>query len=407
MWPTLGARLIAILLPLFFAGAGCNLPAQMSFSPDGKHIAYRVDDQMHLLNESGKPLARLGRSIGGMAWSKDASTLYFVAASEPDLNPATRPATEPAEPNSTWMLYSVRPGEPPVPICKIDDPALYLQIDPSEQWLAILTRQEKGPNQLRVLAHRIGSASAIEVSRRCAAALCFTGDARLALVEQSIDDQRDSVGAIVEINLIESPDPLPRTPLLVVLCSTTPWLQPMGNDLLFTSISQSLPGLPREEASLDLFHYTRASKTLATLTKNVGPFFSISPDRKHILFEKVTPKTEESEAVHELAIVNSNGSDAHAIRDLGQYGQLPMWPAWRNAGEFAFVEPNGPERAKDATGRTHFDVMLYRVGGEGLMHVELVTKLSEGWPDAFKPFLKSESQPTTEPSTRPTSAPVE
>ncbi|MGH7215387.1 MAG: hypothetical protein ACREIT_11545, partial [Tepidisphaeraceae bacterium] len=164
---------------LVAGGAGCELPAQLVFSPDGTHAAWRVGDQAHLLDGDGKPLRPLGRSIGGFAWSADSQTLYFAtatesappghdvpamsierqwldpvgppastqASTETTIVPAmpatatattvatTAPATQAGGPDSAAIVQMLR-GDTATPLFRLDWPVWHMALSPDGAWLA-------------------------------------------------------------------------------------------------------------------------------------------------------------------------------------------------------------------------------------------------------------------------------
>lgn len=392
-----------ILPILLIFCAGCQLPASMDFSPDGKHIAYRVEDQLHLLDASGKPIEALGRSQGGAAWSKDGSTLYFVAENPSAItNPP--PSVNPA---GAWALFAKRPGEPAQMLCDLPDPVWYMEIDPSEQWIAFVAYHdvEGDEDQFHIHAHHLGTDHAMLISRTASPTLAFTGEARLAIVEAINPEEPSAFGQIAEIDLIDQPepaDPLPRTAVLIVARQATMWIRPLGKDLLFTSFAQSLPGPPPEGFTHSLFHYTRASKTLAVLASGTGQYFSVSPDQSRILFQRYVPKTADADERSELAIMNANGSDAHPLREISP--NPPMWPAWKSAEEIAFTAPAQPGQTTDDEGKERFEVMLYRCGKGESASLEMVQHLSKGWNEKMKPFVKIVARQPV--ATQPTTAPA-
>ena len=69
LWRCVGLMLIALT-------AGCRLPAQIVWSPDGSSAAYRIEDKAYLIDSTGKVTAPLGTVVGGLAWSNDSKTLY-------------------------------------------------------------------------------------------------------------------------------------------------------------------------------------------------------------------------------------------------------------------------------------------------------------------------------------------
>jgi hypothetical protein len=201
----------------------------------------------------------------------------------------------------------------------------------------------------------------------------------------------------VETNLDESRTEFEQSTLAHVVPAATPWLQALGEDILLTAAPMSLPGKPSEHDAMNLYYLSRADGSITSIAEDIGPLFAPSPDGKRILFEKKTPREGQSTKA-ELAIMNSNGSDVHVLRDNTDSG-LPMWPAWRGNDEIAFVGPM--EDAKTVTDDEKtlllFDVVLYRISPEYTL--EPIRTLSQTWEDGLKPSRKRNGIPASQPAT--------
>jgi len=387
----------------------------MVWSPDGSKAVWRVGDKAHLMDDQGKLVGEVGESGGGFAFSSDSKILYavIVGARLPGEKLSTiqedwcdpteikrsdlgdEPTTSSAEKATYLTAITADSVQHVVEV----PPAFYMTASPNGAWLALVA---PGHPAMQVIVHLIATGQTYLISRTAGLPIAFTGDDRLAYVQL---DSNGVTGQIVELTLSSKDVPPARHPLLAVYAEETTFFQAVGEEaLLFTAVDRKLPGpildSGRVETFPKLFQYTRANSAVAVVAESVGPLFTLSPDGKHILYERITPATETSEEKRELAVMNANGSDPHSLRDLSQYPKLPMWPAWRDAEHFSFVPPVTPEHpARDVGKRLVYDVMLYRITGEGEMDPEPVRVLSKDWPDDMRPYATHDLQPV--PATAP------
>src|SRR5512146_1783968 len=97
-------------LPMLFllVLAGCEVPAQIYWSPDGTRAAYvptaGSESAAALIDEQGKVLAALGKSVGGFAWSADSKQLYYAAV-------GPKPAVALAELRNNWSNVQPKPAD--------------------------------------------------------------------------------------------------------------------------------------------------------------------------------------------------------------------------------------------------------------------------------------------------------
>lgn len=393
----------------FLLSTGCHLPAHMVWSPDGSKVAWRVGEQAFLLDDQGKPLAELGKGMAAFAWSKDSQTLYHVVAAEnesaivpteiiPDwcddteLDTAKGPSTQPTTSESPHysVLRSIKGGEVKT-LAALPFGAWYMVASSEGTWLAISGPGTQSDSEVfHVYLHHVESGKTWIISKTANMQLAFIDDNTLIYVQA---DKCKVTARMVAVRF-DGVENVPTVlPLLNLTTELTGWIQAINHEaILFTAVDQKFPGPILDvdkDRSFKLFQYTFANSALSIVAENVGNLFTLSPDGKHILFERVTPAGESMPERHELAVMNVNGSDAHVLRDLSQYVQLPMWPAWRDAEHFAFVPAVTPENPAQPFGDLlTYEVMLYRISGEGEMQPQPVRKLSEIWDDAMKPFVK-------------------
>jgi hypothetical protein len=402
LWRGLGLLCVVIV-------AGCRVPAQIVWSPDGKTAAYRVEDKAYLVDSTGKLGAPLGTVAGGMAWSADSKTLYYAMsaklanpivkpdtiwqsmpeAPEPTSAPATAPASQPAKfveleafaKNKATALARFAAGD-----------ALYMALSPDQKWLAIVC-ETPVDTTFAVYVFNLPTKHLYLLSDFAGFGLCFTGPNRLAYIEPDRRSDKDDAmtGKVVEVTLdVKSPQ-LARTPLLDVIPSQTPFIQPLGENLLLTSVGRSFPGKPLDDtpdrATYKLFMWTRANGGIVSLVDDVGPLFAISPDGQRVLIEKLSPATDRLPAKRELQLIRANGSDGYTLRDLSKHDLFPLWPAWHGNDEITFTSPD--EDAKTATvdkeQRLIYDMVQYQITEKG--ELKPIQTLSESWKADEKPYL--------------------
>jgi hypothetical protein len=419
----LGSILIAAI-------AGCDVPAQIVWSPDGTQAAYRSGTAAFLLNEQGVVLQPLGETVGGFAWSSDSKSLYFAATDEddggsaaltpinlqwlgPTNDPATRPATGPAiEPKSLVGVNQFRDGKT-IPLFHLSDVSVWhLQLSPDGNWLAAMTTvndSKDSPPEFRLFAYSLHGGRLYELSRFCGMGACFTGAATLAFVEaNSLDAVGEISGHLVQVKLADRAAAMPRTPFLEAILPLTMWMEPCNGGMMFTAAPRAFPAAPVPESSqtlYKLYHYSCADGGLTVLADDVGELFDASPDGKRILFEKrtgpeVTTTTTTSEAPEkppalrdDLCVMNANGSDPHVLRSLDEYvgdPKPPMWPAWHGDDQITFIATAENARSINVEGhdRKTVDVIQYQLTEKGTL--EPLQSLSGDWKPEIKPYFHAD-----------------
>jgi hypothetical protein len=206
--------------------AGCNTPAQIFWSPDGRRAVYYAgkagDHQAILIDERGQQLMALGTSAGGFAWSADSTALYFAHRGrggdaprwtvdrswvEDGSTASTAPAT--AEGNDTAKSASAPASTAPsdgdagegdadaavisvlrdgriTPLAMLPSgrSVVYMILSPDQQWLAMLVYRPGVDDEpgMEVYAHRLGSDRLHLVVEGAEQTLCFSGPCRLVYV---------------------------------------------------------------------------------------------------------------------------------------------------------------------------------------------------------------------------------
>lgn len=401
---------VAVVLPVIalLTLTGC-LPAQIFWSPDGSRAAYLNHSMASLIDDHGRLVQRLGGSTGGFAWTADSKTLY-VATAQPvaevpvfeqdnrwlaapsSTAPTTRPAQASARRESITVVSELRDGLL-TPLFAVNQAyALHLQLSPSGDWLAVVT-MDKDSSLMQLTAYSLKSRKAYPLSLSCGVGACFTSGNQLAYVEPDrLGDRPECLtGHVVEVKLDESSQKLERTPLLEVIPAETGWIVAQGRDLLLTAVPRTFPSKPpaeyEDEPVVNLYRFTRANGGVSAIAEGTGPLFMPSPDGKRILFEKVIPATADKPARRELALMSSNGSDSHILRDITAFGtSQPMWPNWRGNDEIAYIESAAASRAAPENHGDEFEVDLYKVTDK--CELQTIRKLSSSWTDPLmKPAL--------------------
>ena len=427
-------------LPILAFATGCDLPAQIEWSPDGSSSAYCNGDQVMLLDEKGKFVAPFGNSTGGLAWSADSKHLYAAvyvdrpdttqpattqpaaqpnttqSTSEATTQPATtKPATTQAastQPDTTALIYDLHDGTHTTIATIPGEHIVYLRLSPDGRWLAVASmidgNQKRTHANLGALSLATGKLTPISTQ---AIGTCFVGKDTLAFAE--ITDDSDHA-MISEVKLSESAAPFKRRDLIQILSAGFGWMQNCDGDILFTQEPIALPQ-PIEHATphTNLYRFNRSNHGLTSVMEDVGTMFAVSPDEKKILFEKDTwpEKEAESEATteqspatpvssmdgnkasskptsapttepaprRELSVMNANGSNPHVLRVAES---LPMWPAWHGNDEITFIDP-APLPAQGDDKRIRFNIVDYQLNDGGKL--DPIRTLSEGWPAKMLP----------------------
>ncbi|CAN5410717.1 hypothetical protein BH10PLA1_BH10PLA1_21250 [soil metagenome] len=415
--------------------AGCSVPAQLVWSPDGSAAAYRLNDKAFVIDAAGKIAAELGDSTGGYAWSGDSKTLYYATPLktadvatpvdvrwqqplpsihfEGEENKVPESAYPTKNPPAFVELQTFAGGKSTSLLKFAAGKPLHMALSPDQQWLALVCETAVN-DTYAVYAYHLPAKKLYLISDFAGLAMCYTGPSRLAYVEPDrLGDKADAMtGRVVEIMLDAAQKELVRVPLMDVVPSQTPWIVAIGDNLLLTSIARTFPGKPVVDDKLicKLFLWTRANCGIVSLADDVGPLFALSPDGQRILIEKITPAMESSPAKRELLLIRANGSDGMALRDLSHRDIFALWPAWHGNGEITFTSPE--EDAKTVTvkneTRLQYDIVQYKITDKG--ELQAIKTLSEGWDAAMKPYIpvqtsvsttRAASQPATLPTTQP------
>ncbi len=402
---------------------GCQSPAMILWSPDGSAGAYHIDNTAFLIDSTGKATAPLGSVLGGSVWTADSKTLYYVASTNP-ANPVTAAVdwagmsalhfktrdgdAEPApadRPKEAVEVLAFSGGKSTSVVKFGAGRSQYLALSPDQHWLLAVCATESTTGFAVFVCH-LPSKHLYKLSDSAGFGLCFTGPNRLAYIDP---DRRDKqIGKVVEVTLNNKPEGPDRTPLMDVVPAETPWLAALGDNLLLTSFPRTFPGKPIAEQEMNackLYMWTRGNGGIVALADDVGPFFSLSPDGKRLLIEKMVAKTEQSPGKHELQIIRANGSDGHTLRDLSKHIWFAMLPTWHGNNEISFNSTD--ETAKPATVKDRaclqYDAVLYKLNEKE--ELEPIKTLSESWDSAIKPYVvidDGRNAIATQPATRPT-----
>jgi hypothetical protein len=402
------ALYIAGLLFLTIVGSGCSAPAQIHWNPDGTAAAYAYRGQAMVVDADGAVLSKLGKSEGGFAWSADGKTLYYAAVTDNADNvieigtqwvkestdagartptaPSTRPEGQIVE-LSTWS------NRKSTPLVKFRaDAVVYMILSPDQEWLAFATEQDE--HYANYVCH-LPSKKVMLLSKPAGLAMCFTGKNRLAFVERASGresvDFKTAGGHVSEVTLDAKTDKLTRTPLIDVVAGETYWLAALGEDLLLTAVSRTMPGKPIAEDDLlahcKLFMWTRANNGIVAVADNAGPLFALSPDGKRVLIHKITPRNDKMAMMLELQVIYANGSGGMTLRTTREGDPLPMWPAWRTDSQITLNAPEPKSETRAGEPRQVFDVTTFTLTDKG----ELINGkvLSGSWDPDLRPHEKA------------------
>ncbi len=398
---------------------GCHPPAQILWSPDGSAAVYRGDSDTILMDSSGKIFSRLGKSDGGMAWSKNSKTLYYVnavtdgevATADPawlisiaaEANSATKPA-DPETDSHRAELKSVTNGKTTL-LARFAGGVLHIALSPDENWLALCGEMGAADTGLSIYVYHLPTKHLYQLSNNAGTAMCFTGPNKLVIEEQDLRSSSPSAvpGRLVEVTLDAKAPPAAEN-LLSIIPSETAWTAAVGENLLFTTMPHQYPGKYTKNdnrSDFKLFQWTRANGSVVSIADDVGPLFAVSPDGQRVLIERVTPNDDKDKEKHTLEVIRSNGSDGHALRDLGPYNDFAIWPAWRGNDEITFTNPVADGKRVPADGKVHvqYEVVQYKLTDK--FELSPIATLSDSWDAADKPFVEINNAPGTQPTTMP------
>lgn len=420
------------VLALLLCLAGCEVPAQTFWSPDGSRAAYvpgsNSKAEAVVVDAAGTIVERLGRSTGGCAWSADSRTLYFAAGSKarrdltaarpltkllpPGLEPpppATRPASDDPDAMGQIVVSALADGRR-AELFRLDEgwAVWYMLASPDGAWLAVAAQDlgapdEQDRNYVTIFAFSLRTRNLHAVSVGRSYAMAFTGPSTLAYVqpvEWPGKRHPSPVGEIVEV-VLDDHAAQPARRRLATALSDSPWIEALGEDVLFTTRQVVLPeaaGAAREhDAPYRLYRYMRSTGMLDPLAEDVGALFRPSPDGRLILFQRFAH--EDGRRRCELAVLDLARGRAHALCDLPQHmgpaanahTPLAAYPAWRAGDQLSFLGEAAAAPAGADGSRQFFDLALYRLTDR--FEVQLVRVLSANWPAALKPSAKVDSAP--------------
>lgn len=420
--------------------AGCNLPAQLVWSPDGSRAVYRVGADAYLVEHTGRVIEQLGPSTGGYAWSGDGKRLYYataLGADGDDENTDDRRATSPLTP--VWHEWFAGP-EPPFKVnarsdvaeirmntgggrsrvlCRLGGQAAVASLSPDENWLAVvmMLEPEPGPNieeddDANADAAKGDDVDGTEVDSSATVALyaislrsgrvyllgypaflgmAFTAPGRLAYLERGAGRWNDPMSGsrLVEVAMGARRRTLKREQPYGDVGAPL-WLRPLpGGDLLILSVpaavvqAASAQGGDGSLPPATLYRFERATGRLQHLTHDLSPMLSVSPDGRRLLAARVNPPaTPDGDETHELVLMNADGSHVRRVRRL-DHPWLTLWPSWRDAEHFLLPSEESVGHS-GASGITRYAIEEYRVGPDA--GIERVRTLSAGWDEQMLPY---------------------
>lgn len=444
--------------------AGCNLPAQLVWSPDGTRAVYRVGADAYLVEHTGRVIEQLGPSTGGYAWSGDGKRLYYataLGADGDDENTDDRRATPPlTRVRHEWFAgpkppFELKAGSEVAEIrtatgsgrsrviSRLNGHAALASLSPDENWLAVMMMLEPksgtgsaedgdggdDPNAAKgddVDGTKVDSSATIAlyvVSLRSGRVhllgypaflgMAFTAPGRLAYVERGPGLWNDPLSGsrLVEVAMGARRRTLKREQPYGDVGAPL-WLRPLpGGDLLILSVpaaevqAASAQGGDGSLPPATLYRFERATSRLRTLADDLSPVLSVSPDGQRLLAARMNPPaTSDGDETHELVLMNADGSHVRRVRRL-DHPWLTLWPSWRDAEHFLLPSEESVGHS-GASGITRYAIEEYRVGPDA--GIERVRTLSAGWDEQMLPYwqepklFRKVPAAMTQPATQPT-----
>jgi hypothetical protein len=404
-----------LLLLTCLLAAGCEIPAQTFWSPDGTRAAYlsTVKDQARavLIDEQGKVVTELGTSTGGFVWSADSRRLYFATVGKrpqgdrpfevgrvwTTAEPEPAANAEEAKDADACLIINVLENGQVTPLFWLDRHlAWHLRLSPDGKWLALMSVRnptgEGDKDQLFLYVFSLETEKLHLLSVACSKGMCFTGPNRLAFVEPNEVKGKlaAELGLLVEVDLDDKVEQLPRSVLALVLMPVTHWLEAAGEDILMSSYQFTFPNKVPENKDIEglyqLFRVNRDTKKITQVTEDIGEMFLLSPDGKYLLLDKLAFPRDEAKRHSRLALMEMESGAIHILRDLPGTGGngLLAFPAWRGNREITFTAPE----TKEKDDRLYSDLVLYRLTDK--FELEAVRNLSEKWQLEMRPSVKKQ-----------------
>ncbi len=388
-----------LLLFMILPAGGCHIPARIFWSPDGSRAVYINYGQVAVIDAEGRiQFKALGE--GTAVWTADGRTAYFAlsAAAIPDapFEPtvfqsrwADADVTPPAEPPEEPPVVVAYSAESVKPLFMLSEMLINLQISPDGNWLAMVTGVPGGDEMtLSLFAWHLPTQSLHLVERNCHSAAAFTGDSRLvyAMPRDSKKPAANQPSRLIEVTLDVTRDQLERQTLLDIETGTVGWVQPLGEGILFSATEQKGQAFNPSEHPIRIARYHRADGSVNVIAEWTSGLFTISPDGRHLLYERITPRDGGLPRI-ELMMVETSGDNPRVLRDITQRAMIQaMWPNWRGNDQIAYMPaPAGDDPVDpmdEAWRRT--DVILYELV-EGEIPLRAVKTLSTDWEIELKP----------------------
>lgn len=397
---TLSILLAAVLL---LAG-GCHVPARVFWSPDGNRAVYINYEQVAVIDADGAiQFQAVGE--GTAAWSADSRTAYFALSTDAVLDAPTRPTVyqtrwvdEPpapqAEPGERLQAVVAYGPDGLSPLFVIDQPVMHLHLSPDQQWLAVLTSDAGSDGQMTLFAWHLPSKTLYLVQRKCGFATAFTGDHRLLYVKP-LDPNRPphQPGDLVEITLDPTREQPERKTLVSIQAGPAMWVQPAGDQLLVGVIWFDAREQPESDFNpnvhpIRILRYGRNAEAPQVIADWTTGLFTVSPDGRRVLFERITPRDDDAQPKRELMVMNTDGTNPRPLRDITVHGMtLPMWPNWRGNDQIAFTPAPADDDPVDPIDEQwrRTDVILYDLADDAQAPLRATKTLSTNWKLELKP----------------------
>lgn len=419
----------------------CERPHAVYWSPDGQRGVWAGSQGDHtlLIDATGKILADYGKSAGFAAWAPDGQTAYIANHShegvqsiwETELPGIINDTFQPIHWDDISAIVAAHNKDSEV-LVHVQGQVVEMQISPDGNWL-VAALHIKNPNtteHYNLVALYLKDKEIRQViASNVGAAFAFTGPHRLAFTKepnaprvilpegvvtsspiQSDAESDAKVGKLVEVTLDSSAKSYSPANLLDILVTETPYLQAVGEDIVFSSIARSLPGSPvsTDPPLFKIYYYSRDDKGLSVIADSTGPFFQIDPSGKQILFQKIIPATKSLEARHEIAVMNINGSSSNTLWSFNPDSQqIGCIPTWQDSEHISYISADPSTDQADPANLTTHDLTLYQIDPAG--RPRAVRNLSQTWSTNLKPTINqpapiapiASTAPVTQPSTQP------
>lgn len=397
--------------------AGCHVPAQIHFSPDGRRAIYGggISQTVLLIDANGNVLRSLGQGHGAAAFSADGRRVYYAVRAEADAEMVTidpllwqspgrglelTPVHEPGgldlpdPPEDAQTVYVIENDGEPKPLFSLPGMIWRMVVSPDGKWLLVhyvgpaYIGQDRGDagitavysiEQNRLLPLTAGEGVQV--------AGCFTADNQVVYLRPI--DPSATVGTLVRRSL--STDERTRIEELggVAVTAMSFVASLPDGDLLLSAMRLTLPASQKDlEASrVGLQRLNPGTGAMELLVDDIIPYFDVSADGSHVLLAG----GEKRPGGATLELLDLKTGKPRTLLPLAEYGSLPMFPRLVGSDGLVFVAAPAMKKSVERGGQrfSAYDIVRYTLTGS---EIKPTATLSAKWDATDLPGVREQSQ---------------